>query len=222
MNEPTNVAELRKGPVSATDGTNTASADIVGKNDASEDTDHRALFQPSTRYEQRHRDSQFRECVYVIVLLVLSLVALALSGLGIIDQIFVHWGVSSDVVLAARRYEYISCAGLLGGTVYGAKWLYHAIAKGMWHEDRQAWRYMSPWIAVGTTIGICTLLTAGFFRGETGQTLSASAAGMCGMGFLVGYLADSFLAKMKEVTRVIFGETESHFRRSGKESASEK
>jgi hypothetical protein len=33
------------------------------------------------------------------------------------------------------------------------------------------------------------------------------------MGFLIGYLSDRFLAKMKEVTQVLFGETEWHFKR---------
>src|SRR5262245_32067745 len=29
-----------------------------------------------------------------------------------------------------------AAAGLLGGTIFGIKWFYHVVAKGLWHIDR--------------------------------------------------------------------------------------
>lgn len=178
-----------------------------------EDTDNRALFDPKSRYVTEHRKEQRTEGWYIFALLFISLVGLGAVGLGFVDRGLLALGVPSELVAAARKYEWLCGGGLLGGTVFGAKWHYHAIAKGLWHEDRRMWRYLSPWIALGTTVGIGALLDAGFFKNSVGLSQPAAGATLTGTGFLVGYLADSFLAKMKEVTRVLFGESETHFKR---------
>ena len=72
------------------------------------------------------------------------------------------------------------------------------------------WRFMQPWISLGTTVGIWALIDSGFFQNAP-QDIS-----MLGIGFIVGYLSDRFLAKMKEITNVLFGSTERHFRRTGR------
>lgn len=175
-----------------------------------EDADNRDLFQPETRYKPEHLRVQFWECIYVMALLLVSLTVLALAGLGVLNNFLIANDIAETTVRSAHKYQLFFAGGLLGGTVYGAKWLYHAIAKGLWNIDRRPWRFMSPWIAVGTTIGICLLVDAGFLKSATAPIAPTTAAGFAGLGFLVGYLADSFLAKMKEVTRVVFGESETH------------
>lgn len=176
-----------------------------------EDTDNRSLFDPKSNYSPEYIRDQCVEARYIFTLLGLSLLALACIGLGFIDRALSWTGVEKEILAQARRYEWLSAGGLLGGTVYAAKWLYHAIAKGLWHEDRRTWRYLSPWISLGTTVGIGALIEAGFFSSK--MEPSGSAA-IVGTGFLIGYLADRFLAKMKELTQVLFGETESHFKQS--------
>jgi hypothetical protein len=184
-----------------------------------EDTDNRGLFDPRSKYPPEYIRPQRVEAWYIAGLLALSLISLASVGLGLLDKGLFCMGIEAEIVTAARKYEWMCGGGLLGGTVYAAKWLYHAIAKGLWHEDRKTWRYLSPWISLGTTVGIGVLIDAGFMKNAVGEMSKSSAAGLTGMGFLIGYLSDRFLAKMKEVTRVLFGEAETHFDReaSGKQ-----
>jgi len=168
--------------------------------------DGRHLFTPRSRWSDDNRKMQTREAIYVIALLVFSLLLLACFGVlatNIADAscISVFGVVLPEVVI---KYGLLSAGGLLGGTVYAAKWLYHAVAKGLWHEDRRLWRFMQPWISLGTTIGIWALIDSGFFR-TAPQDIS-----MLGIGFVIGYLSDQFLAKMKEITNVLFGRTERH------------
>lgn len=186
-----------------------------------EDTDNRRLWEPETKYDARHVRSQHCEARYTFAVLIIAVLGLVAVGVGGFDRLFTWAGLSEQSVALARHYEWLSFGGLLGGVVYSAKWLYHSIAKGLWHEDRRVWRYLSPWISLGTTIGIGALLIAGFMKSPveqpmaTGATTGASIGSTyVGMGFLIGYFSDMFLAKMKEVTQVLFGETEAHFKKT--------
>jgi len=201
-------------PASSADTTSEIVAESTEEAIYSEDTDNRGLFKPKSKYPQQYLKPQRIEGWYIAGLLALSLLTLAAVGLGLMDKLLRAICVDAAIVTAARKYEWICGGGLLGGTVYAAKWLYHAIAKGLWHEDRKTWRYLSPWISLGTTVGIGSLIDAGFMKSAVGELSTTSAAGLTGMGFLIGYLSDRFLAKMKEVTQVLFGESETHFKRS--------
>lgn len=177
-----------------------------------EDTDDRDLWDPTTRYEQKFVDAQRREGAYILAILAACLLGLIAVGVGLVDRLLCLVGMNVSDVPVARSYEWLCLGGLLGGTVYSAKWLYHAIAKGMWHEDRRTWRYLSPWISLGTTVGVGALFIAGFLKTSVDST--PTGATYTGVGFLIGYFSDMFLAKMKELTQVLFGESESHFKRA--------
>lgn len=181
-----------------------------------EDTDNRGLWDPKSKYAPQYQRAQNFEAGYMLVVLLLAVVGLILVATGVTDRALLSMGLKEETVVLARRYEWLSLGGLLGGIVYSSKWLYHAIAKGLWHEDRKVWRYLSPWISLGTTIGIGALFIAGFMKtpGDASNSGESSASSYIGLGFLIGYFSDMFLAKMKEVTQVLFGETESHFKKS--------
>jgi len=188
-----------------------------GDDNLAVDNDGRDFFSPQSRWPEAVRKQQRNEAIYIVVLLLISL--LVLSGLGLIN---VYQSSSECTKLfgldwpnIAFKYGLLGAGGLLGGTVYGAKWLYHAVAKGLWHEDRRLWRFMQPWISLGTTVGIWSLIDSGFFKTAAPQDVS-----MLGIGFVVGYLSDQFLAKMKEVTNVLFGSTERHFEKVDKDNDS--
>ena len=68
-----------------------------------------------------------------------SLLFLSVVGLGVMRMWLSSFGLNPETVLYANRYALLAGGGLLGGTVYGGKWLYHAVAKGLWHEDRKLW-----------------------------------------------------------------------------------
>ena len=174
------------------------------------DNDGRALFTPDSRWPTKVRTLQRNEAIYIICLLLASLLVIAMLGVVAANSTECTcvsvFGTEWPIVVA--KYGFLAAGGLLGGTVYGAKWLYHAVAKGLWHKDRRMWRYMQPWISLGTTVGIWALIDSGFFKSAP-QNIS-----MLGIGFVVGYLSDQFLAKMKEITNVLFGRTERHFRQT--------
>lgn len=182
-----------------------------------EDTDNRRLWDSESKYDAKHVRSQHCEARYMFIVLVVAVIGLVTVAVGGFDRLFTWAGLSEQSVAIARRYEWLSFGGLLGGVVYSAKWLYHSIAKGLWHEDRKVWRYLSPWISLGTTVGIGALLIAGFMKSPVGTGVATDGSvgsTYIGMGFLVGYFSDMFLAKMKEVTQVLFGETEAHFKKT--------
>lgn len=178
----------------------------------SEDTDGRGIFNPSSKYEPRFQRQQAIEGGYIAILLFVALFGLCFVGLEFLERWLVERGTPTSLIPAAERYGQLVSAGLLGGTVYGAKWLYHSVAKGLWHEDRRVWRYLAPWISVGTTVGIWALIDSGLFRvnGNGSELQRDSATSVVGWGFLIGYLSDMFLAKMKELTTVLFGRSEHH------------
>lgn len=178
-----------------------------------ESTDGRGPWAPQSRYEERYRSQQRTEAWYTFVLLIVALALLGYAQLGCLAWLATVFNCEQNTL---RSLLLLSGGGLLGGTVYGAKWLYHAIAIGIWHEDRKTWRYLSPWISLGTTIGVGALIDAGFFR-NIPEIHPTGASTLVGGGFLIGYFADKFLAKMKDVTEVLFGETQSRFEKSQKQ-----
>jgi hypothetical protein len=199
--------------------TGTESSDSERRKLYPEDTDNRGLWDAKSKYDPKYVLAQNFEAGYMLVVLLLAVLGLILVAANVTDRALLWLGLNDEAVVLARRYEWLSLGGLLGGIVYSSKWLYHAIAKGMWHEDRKVWRYLSPWISLGTTIGIGALFIAGFMKtpGDGSTTGAPSASSYIGLGFLIGYFSDMFLAKMKDVTQVLFGETESHFKKSRKE-----
>ena len=168
-----------------------------------EDNDGRPLFEANSRYVEHCRNEQKREGIYIGVLLGVNLAALVAVSVGTLTYI-----VPPPYLVPLQNYLLAGLGGLLGGVVYGGKWLYHSIAKGLWHRDRRMWRFLSPWMSVGTTVGIWSLMSIGFFPALTEPSVTAGVAALAkpiGTGFVVGYLSDSVLAKMKELTEVLFG-----------------
>ncbi|MDE2796795.1 MAG: hypothetical protein OXL34_18415 [Gemmatimonadota bacterium] len=172
---------------------------------STDDNDGRDLFDPETKYSDDLRKEQRCEGLYIWLLFVIALVALAGVALG--D--FVSF-VPDLHALTAQRFTLAALGGLLGGVVYAGKWLYHSIARGLWHQDRRMWRILSPWMSVGTTIGIWSLMNIGFFPAvsQPATGIVSSLALPVGTGFVIGYLSDRCLAKMKELTEVLFGSSE--------------
>jgi hypothetical protein len=90
---------------------------------------------------------------------------------------------------------------LLGGIVFGLKFFYHAVAKGLWHQDRRIWRLMSPYLSMSIGLVVGAMIDASFI--STAKPISGAA--FVSIGFLAGYFADRAVAKMGEVASVVFG-----------------
>jgi hypothetical protein len=137
----------------------------------------------------------------------------AAISIGSLVMVFMVWsgliakwaGCSACARPVFARYGYFFCGGVLGGTLFGIKFLYHVVAKGFWHQDRCLWRVLSPLLAGSLAFIVGALTDAGFL----GLTISASKApAFLSLGFITGYFGDKALAKMTEMADVIFGTRE--------------
>lgn len=102
------------------------------------------------------------------------------------------------------RYTYFTLGGLLGGSLFGIKYLYKVVARNRWSIDRRLWRIFSPLVSGGLALVIAALTDSGILGLTTKQTGGAS---FLSLGFIAGYFADSALAKMQEIAETIFGST---------------
>ncbi len=164
-----------------------------------DETDGRAVHEWQSRYLAPARLEIRVEAFAVAAILfaVLAMIFALWSGL------MVSWlGCDFCRRPAFTRYGYFFLGGLLGGTLFGIKYLYHVVARGFWNQDRRLWRFLSPWLAGSLALVVGALTDAGFL----GLTISANkGSAYLSLGFISGYFGDKALAKMTEMADVIFG-----------------
>lgn len=163
-------------------------------------TDGRDAYDWESRYPREARIQYYWEAAYVGALLVLAMILLAVNWLGWPSRVI---GLQADDQLVLTRYSYYAVSGLLGGTVFGGKYLYRVVARGYWSEDRRLWRLLSPWLSVAVAFAVGTFVEAGWLSLKSPERPPT----IIGIGFLVGYFSDSALAKMQELADVLFGAT---------------
>lgn len=96
--------------------------------------------------------------------------------------------------------------GAFGGTLFATKWLYHSVAKLIWHLDRRLWRLFTPLLSGGLAMCTMLLVRANVIAIFSHQALD-SAEAILAISFLVGYFSDNATAKLTEVAETIFGAT---------------
>lgn len=100
-------------------------------------------------------------------------------------------------------------SGLIGGAVFSLKWLYHTIAKNIWHRDRILWRVTVPLMGAILGVFITYIFARTFGTSFRPDNLGAeSLLPACGFSFLVGVFADGALASLERLARSIFGTLE--------------
>lgn len=164
----------------------------------------------ASRYSPSPRCSIRIEAIYLVFLFFLAPLLL-----------FLFWTAwpNSYLALSAERYAtlargaYVAIGGLMGGTLFGMKWLYHSVARGLWHEDRRLWRLLTPLISAALAFAIGILISSNLFGALDPKAID-SGSGAFSLGFLVGYFSDSALAKLAEIAESLFGVSERHSRRS--------
>lgn len=170
----------------------------------SDPTDGKDQWEFKSRYPFWTRVQIFSEAIYLTLLLLVGLY-------------LIFWIYHGAIALPATDLQFISfneqlkrmitfpIAGLVGGAMFGLKYLYRVAARGWWHEDRRIWRVLSPCLSatLATMVGI--LIDGGML----GMSYSQSNAGnpystLLGVAFITGYFADSALAKLQDVANVVF------------------
>lgn len=155
----------------------------------------------ASRYPIGTRIQQFAEAAYLVVLL--AVVALiCLSVLTGVAPKFFGFDAGSGPEKGLRMFAFVAAGGLLGGVLFGMKFLYHAVAKGIWNQDRLLWRALSPLLSLGLAIAAGALLDSGIagltFKSDSNSTHFA-------VGFIVGYFADKAIQKMADIADTVFG-----------------
>ena len=164
-------------------------------------TDGREPFDWEPRYPKEARD-QFRlEAAYVAGMLALVPLLLFVVWMGWPRS----WlGLDEARYHVLTRYCYAWLGGTLGGTLFDLKWLYHSVAKGLWHVDRRLWRILIPHISGGHAFAVIVLISSGILRIFDVAETSRPAV-VIGVGFLVGYFSDSAIGKLNEIANTMFG-----------------
>lgn len=195
------------GPSNADDEAIFARAQANSTPPSSEDDkindDERPRFNWETRYP-RHIIIRIRcEAAYVTLVFALALVGILLTWRGDL-AIWLDCKGYALRTATLNRYAYMVFAGVLGGSLFGLKYLYKVAARGYWNEDRELWRVLSPLLAGGFAFAVGALANAGLFGFDVNH--SHGGASFVSLGFIAGYFGDSASRKMQEIADILFGQ----------------
>src|SRR5205814_2702359 len=104
-------------------------------------TDNRRQYDWKSHYPAEARSQINYEALYLVAVFIIAAAGILLGWANVIANLVGLSGDSGDIL---RKYIIYSGSGLLGGAVYGIKYLYRVVARGYWHEDRRLWRLLSP------------------------------------------------------------------------------
>lgn len=188
----------------SSDGASTSDAAISGQSSSATDgvnSDHRKEGQWESRWCDAARKEIRFDAIYVGVVFVITILALFFTWRGTTFNILAY---DCNMCSAAKfnQYAFFFLGGLLGGTMFGVKYLYKVVARGYWNIDRRLWRIFSPFLSGGSALAIGGLLDSGML----GLSIKSSSMSFYfSLGFISGYFADSALAKMQEIADTVFG-----------------
>jgi hypothetical protein len=169
-------------------------------------TDGRSPGEWTTRWTDKNaRRSIHFEAAYLSILLL----AVPVGTMAV----WLRWPADVFDGIEKRGYEtfavfsYAVIGGILGGTLFDIKWLYHTVAHGSWNRDRRLWRLMTPFIAGGLAFGMILLGTADLVPLLDSNELRQPRSAM-GISFLIGYFSDNTIGAMARLANGLFGERE--------------
>lgn len=167
----------------------------------SPDNDGRKKGEWPTRYPWRAWVGIVVDTVWTVLLGIASMLALFCIWHGNAFA-FLSSGCPHCSAAHFNRFAYLIVGGVIGGLLFGVKYLYKVVAHGYWHTDRRIWRLLSPFLAGGLALAVGALIDSGiaiFTIKNTSNTAFFS------VGFITGYFADSAVAKLQDVARGVFG-----------------
>lgn len=172
--------------------------------DPSDPTDGKNQWEFKSRYPIWIRFQIFSEALYLTLLLVAGLCLLfwLYHGAVAFPSTSMHF---SDLNDQLKKMIAFPIAGLIGGAMFGLKYLYRVAARGWWHEDRRIWRLLSPWLSATLATMVGVLIDGGMLGLSYSQaSVSNPYSALLGVAFITGYFADSALAKLQDVANVVF------------------
>jgi len=154
-----------------------------------------------SRYPSQARKGINTEAAYLGILLLIVPLGMTFLWLEYPRTVLT---LSPEEYRPLRTYGTAWLGGLLGGSLFAIKWLYHSVARNIWHEDRRLWRILAPHISGGLAFAMIAVIASGLFK-IFSQEVTNSLTLVVGMSFLVGYFSDSAVAKLTEIAQTVFG-----------------
>jgi len=145
------------------------------------------------------------ESIYVSILLIFAFILCFFTWTAHLNNFI---SVSSNRYISIVPFIYCFSSGLIGGTLFAIKWLYHSVARQKWHIDRILWRIFTPWISGVFALVMYILMKSGLFSAFDGNAISDGYIAFS-IGFLVGYFSDSAMSKFREIANTLFGQANS-------------
>ena len=165
-------------------------------------TDARNRYEWNSRYPPGAWAQFIFEGFYILCLLAFIPVALFLFWRGEVQE----WlGVSTGQEDTVARLAFAWLGGMLGGTLFAGKWLYHTVAKGTWHRDRFLWRLLTPHLSAGLAFSLLLLVTSGLI-GFLDTDYLRQPTVVVGLAILFGYFSDNATAALARLAESILGE----------------
>jgi hypothetical protein len=98
----------------------------------------------------------------------------------------------------------VGLSGVVGGSCFALKFLYHAVAKGEWNRDRILWRLIVPALSGAVALSVSMLVASGVIALIDSRFFS-NFYGAVGAGWLIGYFSDNVLAALQKLAGRWFG-----------------
>lgn len=166
--------------------------------------DERKFLYWQTRYPDKEARNKIRcETIFVVSVIAICLALLFIVWHGGSVRALVDTCQPNCQLPTLKKYSYLLISGILGGALFGLKYLYKVVARGYWNQDRAIWRYTSPVLSGGLALASGALTDAGVFGFATSYASGGSS--YVALGFIVGYFADSASRKLQEVAETLFG-----------------
>ncbi|MDN4639929.1 hypothetical protein QCD70_06720 [Agreia sp. PsM10] len=131
-----------------------------------------------------------------------------------------------DQIVPSQTWESLSpfvlsyLGGLLGGTLFSMKWLYHTVAKGLWNRDRRLWRIFTPFLSGGASLTVILLCASGAIP-LFGPELVRTNVGALGLSVVFGYFSDRAFSSLERVAEDNLGLARKR-KATGQQNAKEK
>jgi hypothetical protein len=174
--------------------------------------DHRPLGFWATRYDKPAWAQISIEFGYLAIVLISCTATLVWIGYQVapptpLDQRAISFfGIQLEYPRDRTFLLWLSVAlsGVVGGSCFALKYLYHAVAKGEWNRDRILWRFIVPPLS-GTVAVFVSMLVASGVIALIDSRFFSSFYGAVGAGWLIGYFSDNVLAALQKLAHRWFG-----------------